>query len=240
MQPISNPVRGALKGYTSFEEALITNAHPRVTKYFDRLPFTTNHTLTIEQGMNPVGFVACSNGTSSRELGFRTFYVNTRGPYATQHGSYYDRTPGMGDGAVLGVIGDTSTPMRGDYGQGGVAPHGAQYFAVEDTDGFVYVEMDPVVVSAYKHVQMAGWAQVEGTYWQSNDHVKIWASDENSPPNNKLEVVLLDVYDLDDSKNISENRWVQYSAALPNFKSVTMRFGMDVNSPQKVHPSHPR
>ena len=43
---------------------------------------------------------------------------------------------GMADGDVIGVIGDVTTPQRGDYGQGGKAPHGSQYYAMEDTGGF--------------------------------------------------------------------------------------------------------
>ena len=39
------------------------------------------------------------------------------------------------------------------------APDGSQYFTMEDTGGFVFVEVDPVAVADYKDVRLAGWVR---------------------------------------------------------------------------------
>lgn len=67
--------------------------------------------------------------------------------------------------------------MKGDAGQGGKAPHGSQYFTLEDTGGFAYVQLDPVAVADYTDLWMTGWAHVEATTWELSDLVKVWATD---------------------------------------------------------------
>ena len=85
-----------------------------------------------------------SNPGSQLELGFRTYYSPMTG--------CEDDTAVCSHSALaakIGVIGDTSTSMYGDSGEGGLAPNGHQYFALEDTNGFVHVEMDPVTVGQF-------------------------------------------------------------------------------------------
>ena len=77
--------------------------------------------------------------------------------------------------------------------QGGYAPDGSQYYMMEDTDGFVYVEMDAVEVTDYTNVQMKGWVHVESTTWEETDRLKVWASDTGT----FTEVVLLEGTELD-------------------------------------------
>ena len=142
-------------GYTSFEEpepaCHVTSSYVTtcsVQPYLDVLPQSSDHRLLSRSGANPVTYVACSavpDGSVQAELGFRTFYVNVDGVEG-----------GLADGAKIGVIGDTSTPQRGDSNQGGPAPHGEQYYMLEDTGGFVFVEMDAVSVGDYSSVQMSG------------------------------------------------------------------------------------
>ena len=116
-------------------------------------------------------------------MGFRTFYTS---------GTLEDDI-GLSSGAKLGVIGDAGTVMRGDVFQGGYAPDGSQYYMMEDTDGFVYVEMDAVEVTDYTNVQMKGWVHVESTTWEETDRLKVWASDTGT----FTEVVLLEGTELD-------------------------------------------
>jgi len=77
--------------------------------------------------------------------------------------------------------------MRGDVGQGGVAPHGRQYFALEDTDGFIFVEMDPVAVADFSGLRMSAWAHFESATWEETDRVKMWA--EGSPSGQEVILV---------------------------------------------------
>ena len=90
-----------------------------------------DHKLVNNALQNFVEFSACTRGSGS-ELGFRTYYTNTMDQPATG---------GLADGDVIGVIGDVTTPQRGDYGQGGKAPHGSQYYAMQDTGG-CYITFD--------------------------------------------------------------------------------------------------
>eukprot|EP01047_Picozoa_sp_COSAG01_P031940 COSAG01_NODE_2289_length_7984_cov_52.534432_2_plen_2541_part_01 len=168
---------------------------------------TTEQTLTNYPLSNPVAYTACGAGGVA-ELGFRTI--------AAADASVRGR--------VLGVIGDTTTAMRGDGNQGGVAPHGSQYFAFENSGGFVRVEMDPVALNfAYASVSMSGWVHVESTSWESGDRVRMWATEGVT----KKEVAVLDAQDFDTTyPTIREDRWQEHTAALPGFNhSVVMAFG---------------
>lgn len=170
-------------GYTSFEESAVVQSttgstYETVMKYYDQRGGTTNHALLADPLENPVAYLACSSpGAAHAELGFRSFYEVTRNdPYGTPGVQYGDGIGiGMSDGAQIGVIGDTSTPQRGDAGQGGPAPHGTQYYTLQDTDGFVYVTMDPVSVRDYTGVFMSAYVHVESTTWEATDLIKVWA-----------------------------------------------------------------
>ena len=109
-----------------------TSQYCSTPTYVDGLPASTDHWLVNRKGQSPVSYRACTGslekGKAHTELGFRTFYHNT--------GS---KTDGLASGAHIGVIGDTTTKMHGDGRQGGPAPHGNQYYTLEDTDGFVFV-----------------------------------------------------------------------------------------------------
>jgi len=116
-------------------------------------------------GQNPVAYVACSSGNN--ELGFRSF-IQTAG-----------MTTGLTDGDKFGVIGDTTTSMNGDNGQGGLAPDGSQYFMISDTDAFVHIHIDAVRVVDYVNVKMGCWVHVESTAWETSDRLRVWVTEEN-------------------------------------------------------------
>ena len=220
-------------GYTSFEEpeiyCLLTSTFSTtcsVQMYYDKLGEDSDHWLADNMGQNPVQYTACSSvpdGAAQAELGFRTFYHSN------------DPDEGMAAGAKIGVIGDISTPQRGDYSQGGPAPHGSQYYMIEDSDGFVYVEIDIVDVSDYTGVEMSGWAHIESATWEDTDQVKMWATDVDTG----VETVLMEGTNLDiaagiTTGNITEDNWVQYSSAIEGAtQSVIMRFGVAADDTQK-------
>ena len=101
------------------------------------------------------------------ELGFRSF-LQTLG-----------MGTGLTDGDKFGVIGDTTTPMNGDNGQGGLAPHGSQYFMISDTDAFVHVQIDRVRVVDYTNVMMGCWVHLESTTWEDDDRFAVWVTEES-------------------------------------------------------------
>jgi hypothetical protein len=130
------PATISVIGYTSFEEPTITDLGGFAAMYFDSLGGLTSHALLNNVGQNPVSYTACSEG--SEELGFVAYYQNTNSQTASE---------GLADGDMFGVIGDMSTPMNGDGQQGGYAPHGSQYYAMEEAGGWGYVQIDPVWIA---------------------------------------------------------------------------------------------
>jgi|EP01047_Picozoa_sp_COSAG01_P017475 hypothetical protein len=48
-------------------------------------------------------------------------------------------------------------------GGGGIAPHGNQFFRLEDTDGFTFVCTDAVDVANYSVITMAAWLRPVST-----------------------------------------------------------------------------
>ena len=193
----------------------------------------TDHYLPDHTGQNIVKYPACSSvpgGAPLAELGFRTFYHSN------------DPGQGMASGAKLGVIGDISTPQRGDYSQGGPAPDGSQYYMMEDTDGFVYVEINAVYVGDYTGVVMSGWAHIESATWEDTDHVKMWATDTVTG----AETVLIEGTNIDvaagiQTGNITENSWTEYRAAIPTAMeqpaggatNLVMHFGVAADTTSK-------
>jgi hypothetical protein len=211
--------------------------------YRDTLGGSSSHMLKNNKGQHPVGYAACTLGSKSRELGFRTFYQNVRGSQKF-HGGLYK-------GSVIGVIGDATTAMKGDNsprgpggprvvsgpGGGGKAPHGHQYYAMENTGGFAYVKMDPVSVSAFTGVEMTIWVHIEHTqfWWEDDDAIRVWCKDGTS----QKEIVLLEGTDLDASTymtvgSVTKDRWVEYRAKLTGFASTAiMHFGLQSNHPEE-------
>ena len=120
-------------------------------------------------------YSACT-ASAGTELGFRTFYVNTNGQKSAQ---------GLASGGVVGVI-DSKNGIAGE------APHGSQYFAIEKTGGFAYVQLDPVSVADYQGAQVRYWVHLEASSWEQGDEMKVWAAD----PSTKKEQVMMEETDI--------------------------------------------
>ena len=182
-----------LAAYTSFEEPIVTG-NPSMN-YQDNPPagsvqwFSTDHQLNNNPGQNPVEYVMCSNGQD--ELGFQSYYIAT--------GGY-----GLTDGDQFGVVGDMSTPMGG--GGAGMAPHGSQYFIMQDTDGYAFVVLDAVSLEGIDHLELDVWVYITSATWEYTDSVKIWAADSAGQ-----EVVVFSDTDMDDQ---TEGAWVMHNMVL--------------------------
>ena len=211
--------------YTSFEEPTIVGGNS-APKYFDSLGSDSDHELLNNPGQNQVSYAACGAGT--KELGFRTFYGHMDGR---------SRSLILADGHVIGVIGDSTTSQKADKAasaHGGQAPDGSQYYSLEETGGFTYVQMDPVDVSEYEGVSMTFWAFFQSTSWEQNDLVRVWATDiEAKQEWSVLRATVAgdSAYAIDDlGGRIAEDRWVEYSGELsgnlPLNGTVSMSFGM--------------
>ena len=194
-------------GYTSFEEPVIGAGATVAPLYTDS--DATTHALVgaVDWGTysSPVTYSRVSCLSSSAELGFRTFFAPLDATLSAASG-----LTGLSDGDIIGVIGDTTTLQNGDEGQGGAAPDGSQYYAIEDPDGFVYVQMDAVEITGRSSVTMSGWAHFEATTWEVADLMRIWADD----PTTSAEVVLLSAIDADDVASVVEDQWTEYTSGL--------------------------
>ena len=136
-----------------------------------------------------MAYTRCSNGGA--ELGFKSYYIAT--------GGY-----GLTDGDRFGVVGDSTTAMQG--GGAGMAPHGNQYFIMEDTDGYAFVVLDSIGLTGLDHVELTFWMLIDQATWEYTDSVRVWAADASGQ-----EVVVFSDTDLDDQ---IENNWVQHSGVL--------------------------
>lgn len=243
-------------GYTSFEEPIVVGLSP-VPPYIDTQGYDAEgHLLMNNDYQNPVSYVAGSvevaaagsdgrgEGGGHRELGFKSFYCSL------PRQSSSDR---LAFGAQIGVIGDTTTVMNGNSGQGGTAPDGSQYFSLEETGGFVTVTMDEVSVVGYPSLEMRAYVHVESAQWGSADRVRVWLSDAGRSGNARSgascepqtsasanEVVLLDgspsrLVEGGSVGTFNPDMWQEYSAPIRDvssdgFEFVAMHFGMRSNS----------
>lgn len=182
-----------LAAYTSFEEPIVSGDPAML--YQDNPPpgevewFAQDHQLSNKPGQNPVEYTICSNGVS--ELGFSSYYLATGGF-------------GLTDGDQFGVVGDASTPMGG--GGAGLAPHGQQYFRMQDTDGYAFVVLDALGLAGLDHLELDVWVHIGDATWEYTDSVKIWGTDSVGQ-----EVVVLSDTDMDD---LTEDTWVRHNAVL--------------------------
>eukprot|EP01043_Picozoa_sp_COSAG02_P038814 COSAG02_NODE_3019_length_7535_cov_9.178456_9_plen_863_part_01 len=239
-------------GYTSFEEPVVVGVSP-VPTYVDTQGYDTEgHFLSNNDHQNPVSYVAGSvtagvgSGAGQHiELGFTSFYCSSLGT---------SRSDRLSVGAHIGVIGDTTTAMNGNSGQGGIAPDGSQYYALEETGGFITVSMDVVSVVGYSALEMRAYVHVESAQWGSTDRVRVWASEMSRRSGDDQsgtwcgqqasastdEIVLLDgspsrFVDGGSVGTFNLDMWQEYSAPIRDtsseaFEVVAMNFGMRSNS----------
>ena len=150
-----------------------------------------------------------SRGLADSELGFSTHYVSAGGT-------------GLTDGDVVGVIGDTST-VAGAAGRGGPAPDGRQYYAMQDTDGFVYGMLDTVDIAGLDFLDLACWTRVDATVWEWSDQLRVWAVDAAG-----LEIEAFRDADMDDGPHAV---WQAVAANLVELSATaTVMFGASTSS----------
>ena len=75
----------------------------------------------------------------------------------------------------------------------GLAPHGQQYFRMQDTDGYAFVVLDALGLAGLDHLELDVWVHIGDATWEYTDSVKIWGTDSVGQ-----EVVVLSDTDMDD------------------------------------------
>ena len=177
----------------------------------------------------PVGYEACGikctisevkRGTclsTYREIGFSTYWLST------------GNRDGLGltdDGAVLGVVGDSTTVHDGNGG--GVAPDGHKYFTMANTDGFVFASLDALNATGMAFVYVTGWVQLGTAAWEESDYTRVWVEGGNGDE--------YSMFHLDDTTDLDliqsqpdaiayEGQWLQLNTTLTGQGFVTVKFG---------------
>jgi hypothetical protein len=203
--------------YTSFEEPIVVGTKT-VQLYYDILvDHNQTHKLDNNMEHNPVAYTKCMLGGA--ELGFQTFYTHKIGQSVT--GS-------IADTVLVGVIGVGHLAIGGTSSGAKIfAPHGSQYYVMQDTGGFVHVEIERVVLADYGNVQMKCWVHIEATSWEVDDIVKVWAELilKNETKSNLM------VLEHTAVGHAEQNEWVEHTKTLDAGIAVAiMAFGLQTNS----------
>ena len=206
-----------LPQFTSFEEpiALLT---PNPV-YADASKGDTNHTLANKPGYNPVQY---KPSAAKDELGFTTTYWRTTQSSKCGLGSGKGYDCGLTQPKRVGVIGDSTFSSSGSDT---LAPHGHQFFVLGDTDGFVFVTIDPVDASEANKVDVHGWARLAVASWESKDSVRLWASVPGSTD------VQLNVDS--HASTMKQGTWEKHMKTIAGAKVIVMKFGVESDSKEE-------
>ena len=184
-------------GYTSFEEP---GVFPGV-QYVDTLDPLTDHDLLDNAGEPWV------NWTGTNELGFNSYYRNTRDG------------EGLGDGDFVGVTDFTGTV--------GAYTDGTQGFQMSDPDGLMGICIDPVALAGPDPMAVSLDLYLQSTGWETDDSVRVWVEVDGG-----VEIDLLNTigFDIDDEFGDLEGVWTTLSADLSGYTTATLYAELDSNS----------
>ncbi len=188
-------VAGADIMLTSFEDGDIFGG----VKYTDTLDPLTDHALLDNVGEPLVNFV--DNGN---EIGFTSFYFNTRD------------SGGLTDGDFVGITDWTGTVA--EY------TDGLQGFELSDTDGAMEMTTDAFAVDAVDFTFSVDVFIAE-TGWEADDLIHIYVTADDSTVIDILDTTGSDIDDL-----LIEGEWLTYTVDLTGFATATASFLIECNS----------
>jgi len=185
--------RADLIAYTSFEEPSAISGH-----YVDTQDPSTDHELSNNPGEPLVYW------SKSAELGFSSFYTNTR------------NSTGLGDGDFVGVI-TPKSPLA--------AFHGTQVFQMEDTDGLMTTYLTQVDLFGYANPSISLNIHAADTGWESDDGLHVWLILNGITERDLLNIAGDDIEDFAQAET-----WHQLNDSLTGYDSATLAFSLDSNS----------
>lgn len=191
--PATSVLAATIAG-TSFEEPAAVGG-----QYIDTLGSATDHALLDNPGEPVVNY---AGGT---ELGFSSFYTNTRGDV------------GLTDGDFVGV-----TNYTGDVG---AYTDGVQGFEIQDSDGLMTTTVETFDLTGLSSVYVAVDVYVNETGWESDDRIRVWATVDGGVEIDLLNTAGSDIDDLG-----IEGAWMTVSAELSGYTTATLSFEVDSNS----------
>ena len=168
--------------------------------YTDTGDAGADHALSNNSGQMPVNYTSTGG-----ELGFATYYTNTRDDV------------GLTDGDYTGVTAYTS--LVESY------PEGSKGFEISDSDGLVTVTLDSVELSPYGSPRVQADVFIADTGWESSDRIRIWAEVDGGAEIDLLNTTGQDIDDMG-----IEGNWITVSADLSGYSSVVLKFEADSNS----------
>lgn len=178
--------------YTSFEEPEVFPG-----KYTDTTTTTEDHPLLNIENQPILNY-----GASGGELGFNSYYYNTR-----------DRE-GLTDGDFVGVTNSTRDV--------GTFTDGSSGFEISDADGYMVTTLDTVYISDYNSVLVTLDYFVAGTGWEGNEVLRIWLVVDDT-----INVDLLNTKDRDINDLGIEGTWKTLSKKISGYNKLNIRFGLD-------------
>lgn len=190
---------------TSFEEP-VTFAS---VQYIDTGLATEDHPLINNEGQPAVNYVSIGG-----EMGFTSFYTNTRNDV------------GLTEGDFVGV-----QDFVGDFG-GGTYPDGVKGFEIADSDGLMTVTLGTVDLTGYATARVTADLFINETGWEMaadgnpvDDRVRLWVVIDGG-----VEIDLLNTGGQDIDNLLIEEVWTNYEVDLTGFTTATLKFEVDSNS----------
>jgi len=187
--------------YSSFEELPVFGG----VQYVDTLDPATDHALLDNPGEPVVNY------DGGLELGFSSFYTNTRD------------SVGLTDGDFVGVT--DFTGAVGEY------TDGVNGFQMSDPDGLMTTTMDTVDLAGLASASMTVDLFVNSTGYESDDRVRVWLEVDGGE-----DIDLFNVSGDDLESSAATGQWLTLSADLTGFSSATLRFELDANAgPEAIY-----
>lgn len=180
--------------FSSFEEPDVFGG----VQYVDTLDPLTDHALLSNDGEPVVNYAG------GAELGFSSFYTNTRDGV------------GLSDGDFVGVTDFTGTV--------GAYTDGLNGFQISDADGLMTVTMDTVDVTGL-NAALSIDLFVQDTGYEDGDRARVWVEVDGGE---MIDLFAVAGDDLETSA--ATGSWLTLNLDLSAYTTATLRFELDSNS----------
>jgi predicted extracellular nuclease len=190
--------RAATIAYTSFEEPGTGDIYIDT----DIGGAATDHALINNVGEAPVNYTSTGG-----ELGFFSYYYNTR------------NDEGLTDGDHVGVTDYASVV--------GAYPDGSYGFEIQDADGAMRTTLDTVSLAGYTDVEVSVQYFVQETGWETapEDVLHIWVEVDGGATIDLINTAGSDIDDLG-----IEGSWRTVTQSLAGYTQATLHFELDSNA----------
>lgn len=183
--------------HTSFEEPEVLYSD---SEYLDIGNPAENHTLQNNSEQPIVNYESVGG-----ELGFQSYYYNTRNGVGLTDGDYVGVTNNVDD---VGTFSD-----------------GSQGFVISDADGYMVTTLDTVDISAYNSVLVILDYFLVETGWENNDILRIWLVLDGT-----IELDLINTEGTDIDSLAIEGSWMSISQRVTGYNKLNVKFGLDCNA----------